>query len=414
MSDLVESNVSKYIDTYNNFIKQLKVIFSNKVDVFTLLEEELDNLKLDRGDTFVNSFNDDNFDLFVKSKIKAFSHKNEQSFNISKSLFDDSNGECYFYLKELLNNQPDQVKEVIWLNLHTLYYLVEVNKTEPNKERLEMLTKVLVQPNNNDTYQLMFNRINDLVGDEVNESTKEMMNDMIRLFHDSLTNSKDPASKIIDMTKLMTTKYSDKITNGEIQVEALIKAIISKIPGVNPDMMNQIMGMMGKSKPKEKVIIDENFSTANIDVGVEEAESSINLRNALKMVNMFNKEGMPNLSDIKDIAKQFQGEGGIDIDKMTDMFKQMQEDGTIPSNDKMKEMFSNLQSDGSLPNMDVIMNMVDEFQKNPSMDNMFEMFEKIQKDNLLPSMDQVNDIITKIQENNDLPDINELLQLAEK
>lgn len=413
-----EGNSAKYLDTFNNFIKQLKVIFPNNSETFSRLEEECDTVKLDRGYKFVNSFDDENFNLFVKSKIKVFSHKNPVTLQISSSLFYNPEGDCLFYLKELLNNQPDQVKQIIWENLHSLYYLVELSKSDKNEKRLNMLSELLVEKPvvDNDTLKLMNDKINELMGDDVNETTREMITDMIQIFHSSLNkNNQNPLGNIMEMTKVISSKYGEKISNGEIQVDGLLKGMLSKIPGFNPALMDQFMGMMNnKSKSKEKVIIDENFSTANVDVGKQEEENNMNIRNMLKVVNMFsNKEGgMPNLSDLKDMFKGFQDDGSMpDFDKMTDMFKQMQESGHIPSTEKMKEFAMQFQENGTVPNMDSIINMVTQLQENPSMDNMFEMIEKMQSENMLPDM---NTVLTQLKENPDIPDMEELLKLTEK
>lgn len=419
MGDLVvnnDNNVTKYLDTYNNFIKQLKVIFPNNSETFTKLEEECDTNKLDRGSKFVNSFDDENFNLFVKSKIKVFSHKSPVTLQISGSLFYNPDGDCLFYLKELLNNQPEQVKQIIWENLHTLYYFVELSKSDKNEERVTMLSDLLVEkPVDNDTMKLMNDKINELMGDNVNEATREMINDMIQIFHKSLNkNNKNPLGNIMEMTQIISSKYGDKISNGDIQIDGILKGILGKIPGFNPALMDQFMGMMNKSKSKEKVIIDENFSTAAVDVGKQEEENNMNIRNMLKVVNMFsNKEGgMPNLSDLKDMFKGLQNDGSMpDLDKLTDMFKQMQDSGQLPSTEKMKEFAMQFQENGTVPNMDSIINMVTQLQENPSMDNMFEMFEKMQNENMLPD---VNTVLTQLKENHDLPDMEELLKLTEK
>jgi hypothetical protein len=421
MGDLVVFDQSKYLDTFNNFIKQLKIIFPNNVDAFTKLEEECDTNKLERGNNFVNSFNDENFNLFVKSKIKVFSHKNEVTLQISSSLFYNSEGGCCFYLKELLNNQPNQVKEIIWLNLHSLYYLVELSKSNKNESRLNMLSELLNNTPNksletDETFQLMNDKMNELMGDDVNEATKEMMTDMVKIFYNTINSpNKNVLGNIVEMTKIISTKYGEKMNNGEIQIDGLLKGMLSKVPGFNPALLDHFMKMTN-TKSKEKVIIDENFTTAKVEVGhQEEEDNNINISNMLKIFNMFTSKGnngMPSLSDLKDMFKGLQNDGSLpDLDKLTDMVKKMQEDGQIPNTDQMKEFAMKFQDNGTVPNMDYFMSMVSELQENPSMDKMFEMVEKMQQENMIPDMSSV---LTKLQENPVVPDMEQLLKLTEK
>ena len=67
-----------FLDYYNSFIKQLKIIFpdANVTEILTKIENENDDSKKARGLYFAGLIDEENFDLFLKSKIKVFSHKN--------------------------------------------------------------------------------------------------------------------------------------------------------------------------------------------------------------------------------------------------------------------------------------------------------------------------------------------------
>ena len=73
-------------------------------------------------------------------------------------------------------------------------------------------------------------------------------------------------------------------------------SIQSSIPGM-PDLaggLGGLGGLGGKKEPKEKVIIDEDFSTDNVELGDKDKDgksSGMNLNNMLKMMNSMNGAG---------------------------------------------------------------------------------------------------------------------------
>ena len=89
MSESLQSNFyeSQYLEVFNRFIEQLKVIFPSEETKKLLLEiEEFpDHVKITRGQIFCSTIRDENFDLFLKSKIKVFSHKSKDTQAISIS-----------------------------------------------------------------------------------------------------------------------------------------------------------------------------------------------------------------------------------------------------------------------------------------------------------------------------------------
>jgi hypothetical protein len=131
-------------------------------------------------------------------------------------------------------------------------------------------------------------KLQDMLGVNVNNETSSMIDDIVGSFEKVLTNQSggNPLSGIMEISQNISVKYADKINKGEIELEKLMQAITSKVPG-----MDQMMGgMMGGSKEKvqkEKILIDENFSTANVEVGMNQEPDSkgMNISGILKMAD---------------------------------------------------------------------------------------------------------------------------------
>jgi len=357
MSKMLETTT--FIEYYDNFILQLKIIFTdnetNKIldDIKNLSNEE----KLIKGNLFVDSITDDIFDDFIKSKIKIFSHKNDNTKKISESLLDSN-----LCLKNLLNNQPDAVKKVIWLKLHILYMTIELLKPveEQNSLQLDALNKIIniksyeetntpdanntTETNNANNTTETNNKLKDMLGVDVNDQTTGMIDDIVLSFEKLLSGDakSNPLSGIMEISQKISVKYADKINNGEIELEKLMKSISKKVPGMETMLngmsgntsdgsggLGDLGGMMGSmmggkdKKPKEKIIIDDDFSTADVQVGLNKVDNkkSINIGNVLKMADQFGvipggkqsgtgtgtetdsqSNALPNLGDLGDLG----------------------------------------------------------------------------------------------------------------
>ena len=125
----------KTIEYYDNFIKQIQVLFSDLIILNTS-----DDIKYDKLLKFTNSMNDEQFELFINSKIKLFSHKNPDTLNISEVLFNTIEN---LSLKKILNNQSSEIKQIIWTYLHTLFLLTELSKDSFNEDRVNQLKKLI-------------------------------------------------------------------------------------------------------------------------------------------------------------------------------------------------------------------------------------------------------------------------------
>lgn len=284
-----------FLDYFNSFIKQLKIIFPDTIvnEILTKIENENDDSKKARGLYFAGLFDDENFDLFLKSKIKIFSHKNELNKQLSESLFNEN-----LSLKSMLNNQSDDIKKIIWSFLHNLFLYSNIN----DEIKINKLNEMLEDKNKD-----VKNKLHDMFGNDINSQTTNMIDDIVNSFEQILSNSKgNPLSGILNISQQISSKYADKINSGEIELNKLMGSItktmpnmptngdMSDIPGMEGlgDMMKNMMGSMGPmmgsqdKKSEEKVIIDENFSTAGVDVGkLEENSSSMKIGSMLKMAD---------------------------------------------------------------------------------------------------------------------------------
>ena len=298
----------QYLKHHNNFIEQLKIIFplEDTINLLNTIKQASDESKITQAQLFSSSISGDNLDMFVKNKIKVFSHKNHDTQIISESLFGPD-----FCIKNLLNNQPEEVKKVIWNNLHTLCMIGELLRSEEliDKKKIKLLNQTIYKtrelPQTNDIPKETSNssdnsetdvkhKLEDMLGVKVNDETNSMIDDIVKSFEKVLTNqsSENPLSGIMEISQNISVKYADKINNGEIELDKLMESITKKVPGMD-QMMAGMMGGSGtssnKAVPKEKIIIDENFSTANVEVGLnkEEESKSFDIGGMLKMADTF-------------------------------------------------------------------------------------------------------------------------------
>jgi hypothetical protein len=314
MSDFFKE---QYLTNFNNFIDQLQFIFPDDETktVLAVLKGMSDETKINNSQTFCNSITGENFDLFLKSKIKVFSHKSPNTLLISESLFGSN-----FSLKNILNNQPEEVKKIIWLNLHTLNMLAELMKPDDkqNKNNIVALNNLINGKQEIETLKLPHTsnnearkRIQQMLGVDINNDTTDMIDDIVASFERVLSGSGgNPLSGIMEISQTISTKYANKINSGDIELGKLMDSITTKVPGMDQMMKSmKTSGFSGTSTvPKEKVIIDENFSTADVIITETHNDnngSGMKIGNMLKMADQFGvlpggktSEGMPSLSGL--------------------------------------------------------------------------------------------------------------------
>jgi hypothetical protein len=314
----------QYLKHHNNFIDQLKLIFPSEETkkILDNISQSSDESKLTRAQLFSSSISGDNLDMFVKNKIKVFSHKNPDTQIISESLFGTE-----FCIKNLLNNQPEEVKKIIWTDLHTLCMIGEMlNSENVDENKVKILNQTIMKtrkstelpelPNKSNTG--IKNKLEDMLGVNVNNETKTMIDDIVESFEKVLTgqSSGNPLSGIMEISQMISVKYADKINKGDIELDKLMESITKKVPGMDQMMSGMMAGNTKKTPPKEKIIIDENFSTANIQVGLnkEEESKSFDIGGILKMVDKFgvipggkscdDTSGIPGISKIMELMQK--------------------------------------------------------------------------------------------------------------
>lgn len=311
MSEITEINES-FVTEYDSFLEQLEKLFSksslqNEFEYCKTLKEESVEEKVARGISFYNSLEDqDLFEQFCSKKTTLFSSKNENTENVSNSLLGND-----LPLKKLINKQTSKTKDIVWNYLHTFYTLFEFTE-KSRKERIDSTKKNLIDnsyqkdmiesfvPRNENevvTYEKLKNNkfSKEMLNMDLNKSTSEMINDILGSFEDSLKNEDgNPFSNILEITNTISDKYVDRIENGEIELDKLLDSMKDKLPGL--DSLASALGFDEdakassdkKEKDKEITIIDENFSTDNVELGFED-EKNAKQSNLASSINMINK-----------------------------------------------------------------------------------------------------------------------------
>lgn len=261
----------KYLIDYNKFLSEILILYPT-ISYISELQNETDDVKLSRGTKLAESLNTTtNYNCFFKSKIKVFSHKEKDTAVISESLFGKN-----LTLKKIFNNQSEDVKTMLWSLLHKI---VGYMKSE------------MPTPNINDVISNTKDYINKILSTtDLDDNINEMINDIIKEFEGIFTDGGNPMENFVKINDLITTKYKDKIESGEIDLQKIMNALQKSIPGLGEmeglgDILKNFTS--GTTEPKEKVIIDENFSTSNIDVGQVKEDNNFNLGPMLKTMDKF-------------------------------------------------------------------------------------------------------------------------------
>jgi len=303
--------VKNYLQNYNLLVEQLAYLFTDDDYKNYLLElnNEPKDKKWNRGSNFNSLLTDDMFEVFIESKMKMFSHKDDDSKKLSESLFGEK-----LSLKKIFNNRDDSIKFMLWSYLHVLVLMTEMSQKKKNKDRIKRLTK-LIESNvpelekskekaeklNKSGMSDPKNMIKTMLGVDVNNETNEMIEDIVKSFETSLNgNTANPFAGIFEISKKISTKYSDKINKGDIELDKLMQGIQKSVPGMDKIMSNvggglgnmeglgdMMGGMFQKEDKKQTVVIDENFSTADVTQGQIKESKSINVSKLLNVADSF-------------------------------------------------------------------------------------------------------------------------------
>lgn len=295
----MDNTEKELVDLYDGLVSNIENTVEFKMENLKELSEnqKIGNLK----SYFLTLNNQDIFTLFINSKIKVFSTKTEETNQLSESLF----GENYT-LKFLLNNREDFVKSKIWSALITLYRDLEENSNyfngeEPRTERLELVRVKMEEL----TKELSKKVKSDIFNTDVNETTNNMIDDIVGSFQDVMNKNANPFENIMDITSKITEKYHKKIEDGEID--------LTQVMGDLQGNITNSFGGMNPQKKEEKVVIDENFSTADVDVQKKKEESGgFNIGNMMKAAN-----SMPDIGGLSNVmSKLTSNDEDVNLDEV--------------------------------------------------------------------------------------------------
>jgi len=277
----------------------------------------------------------------MKNKIKLFSHKDKNTLEVSESIFGSE-----ITLKRIFNNQDESVKTLFWSDLKNLLisynnYILSIDPDDKKaQEKIQNLEK---KPTINPKDGL--DKI--LKTENLNQTTNNMINDIFSTFEETVEKpGSNPFSNIMQISQTISEKYKTNIENGEVNLDDLLKNMtglpgMENISGIIGSITNQIQHT--ETVPAEKVVIDEEFSTAIVPTG-EQKEDTANFNvgellktmdsfgglgftnpftsgdasddnNMNKLMNVFNK--LSNTDNQSQLNEIFENDLGINMDKFT-------------------------------------------------------------------------------------------------
>lgn len=336
--------MNEFSTNYSTFILHIKNVLPDETFIESIVNETFDE-QLNRVKRFNDSLNTTTlFNYFLKNKIKLFSHKEKETLAISESIFGSE-----ISLKKIFNNQDDSVKLLFWTDLKNL--LLAYNKyillnDSTNKNILERIQKLSDEVDVDEEVNSFnpkegLNKI--LKTENLNATTNNMINDIFSTFEKSINQpGSNPFANIMEISQNISEKYKSNIENGEVNLDDLLSNMTG-LPGM--ENIGEIIGSLTKQmqqteeKPTEKVIIDENFSTAIVPKGEEKDESqnidicgllktmdSLGLSNpfmggkepndANKLMDVFGK--LTKTSDPSQLNEIMEKDLGIDVTKFTE------------------------------------------------------------------------------------------------
>jgi len=332
---------------YVSFISHIKNVSPNDTFFENLLIETPEQ-QLDRVKKFNDSlYNITLFNFFLKNKIKLFSHKEKNTTIVSESMFGSD-----ITLKKIFNNQDETVKLLFWMDLKQLLlsynkYLLSINPDDKKiLERIQQLeAKPFIDPKEG------LNKI--LKTENLNETTNNMINDIFSTFEKTVNNpGSNPFSNIMQISQIISEKYKSNIENGEVNLDDLL-ANMTGIPGMEnmSGLISSITTQLGQpnTESQEKVIIDENFSTAIVPKGEQKEDTTnVNVGELLKtmdslgalslgkqlisgeasdengigkLMDVFGK--LSNTSNPSQLSEIIETDLGIDMNKFTDQMSKV-------------------------------------------------------------------------------------------
>lgn len=294
---------TQFLEKYSEFLTQIKIMYPKTDSDVYIRASALDELDEEKRIAYGQKFHSyiskstTHKNFLMNRKIKLFSAKSKDTKDISYALLNT------IPLKKLLNgNISENTKNVIWEFIQLLFVFSELsNKTKSNvnKEYIRDLLKC-VEDNHNNSTNKESNKENsktkkssnsreeidkNILNLDVNPETNNMINDIVNLFQEGMDGGKDanPFKNIVEVTKKITENYQNKIEKGDIDLDGLLKSIQQTMPDM-PDISK--LDLEGKTEEEIKHIIDENFSTADVEVGDKnkKEDSGMDLGGMMKMM----------------------------------------------------------------------------------------------------------------------------------
>ncbi len=249
----IDKLTSKFKEIFPDGIKTDNFIYSIEViDLFNQLTIKEKDIILKN---FYNHFLliDNHNSLLEEEKNKIFSSKDTHTNNFSLSLFGE-----HLPLKVLFNHIEGNDRKYCWTILKLLIKVLE----PPPQEKV----------------------INKTLGIEVDKNTNRMINDIVHsVTHKTKHMKGNPLTSIFDIANELAGKYESDVKSGNINLQN----VVDQLEKNNPFVKNIISKLKPKeTEPKEIIVIDENFSTDNIQLGEDkEEDSGINPVQIMKLMN---------------------------------------------------------------------------------------------------------------------------------
>jgi len=257
------------VEFYNEFLDMVKGL--TKCDT-----TPYNNAYIERVNRFYDSLNNDElFTIFASAKIKVFSAKTVETHTISTSLFDEN-----LSLKHVFNNMAENIKDTLWIGLFNLYIQLERHHNK-HPERVAVLKETIKSIRGGQTSKARSDLFKNVIKADVNNTTTNMLDDIIGSFQNVMSNNGNPFENIMGITEMITQKYGSQIENGEVEVDKILGGMGS-------------MFTSGAAKEEAPVVMGENFSTADVELGKEEEKKGFNLGDIGKLAplaEMINKVG---------------------------------------------------------------------------------------------------------------------------
>jgi hypothetical protein len=318
----------KYLEIYDSFLKELSQLNLGSNEIIDILVKESNEKKINNGIQLSLAINTTtNFNYLLNSKIKLFSHKTPDTLQISEALFGKN-----LSLKKIFNNQSEETKNILWNYIHNIILVINKININDNPKMEENINKLEILINNYESKTLSKSvldtktYINKIINNEqLNPTTNDMIDDIVKSFETAFTSGQsNPFQNIIQINEIITNKYKDKIENGEIDLNLIMESLQKSIPGLGDiNGLSNILSSFStesSTKTKETVLMDENFSTADIDQGIlDEEKPNMVIGNMLKSVESLSSNFMGNNSN----DDSNNTESGPDLSKLMGIFNKL-------------------------------------------------------------------------------------------